>query len=130
MDELARLIEQSRQIPAAAAFVVDPEADPVRQLVGVVAVFAGEREDAIVLYRGSERAGTIERRAVLGLFEDLQMRPGVGQHFVLPGDPQDAFLELECTEPGCDQRIYVTFFDPDEPPECPDHPGFAAEPVE
>lgn len=129
MDELTRLIQRSRQAPAAAAFVVDPDADPVRQLIGILAVFASAQADAIEVYRGSERAGTVDRRAAAALFEDLEMNVGAGTQFVLPGDPKDAFIALACTRPDCERRLYATFFAPDAPPSCPDHPDSGTRPV-
>lgn len=133
MDRLESLFERCRADPAAhsggPAFVIDPAADPDEQLVGILAVFATAREDRVEVYRGSRCEATVERSDVLDLFVDVEMTVGAGQPFVLPGDPQDAFVELACERSDCDRRLYVTFYVPHAPPACPDHPAACTRPV-
>jgi len=55
---------------------------------------------------------------------------GAGDPLSLPGDLNEVLIILCCPVDDCDHRIYARRYDPDEAPDCPNHPGVKVVPCD
>ena len=63
--------------------------------------------------------------------ESFQVRGiGASDPLLLPGDLNEVLVKLCCPDDECEHYIYARRYNPDDAPDCPDHPGKKVEPCE
>nr|WP_067293727.1 hypothetical protein [Marinobacterium profundum] len=124
----------SENLDAQESFIV-PNTDTLvdDDIVGLAACFALAADiDGVEIWRDGKPRGSLARSdfvaipgvANLLVGNSFQVRGiGAADGLHLPGDLNEALIELCCPEDACDHHIYARRYNPDDAPDCPHHPG-------
>lgn len=124
IEELIQKSDQKRTKKVALnhRYIFKPGSDPKKEIAALYAYFASHEDSlAIDVYHGGKKLGCIDRDTVLYSINDLDKDLGTGDHSFLYGEPKDYCFVLKCPQPGCKQRMYLAYYDPNEKMPCPDH---------
>jgi hypothetical protein len=130
-DEVFKQLDQDREAQESFAISEDDE-DIAADVVSLAACFAIRPDvEAVEVWHDGQPKGRLGRSdffkmpgvADLLIGKNLARGVGAGDSLSLPGDLDEALIVLCCPIDNCDHRIYARRYNPDDAPDCPNHPG-------